>query len=253
MKKILFIAFAMIVATLVSCNKIPNLSDGITFGNTTGMTVTPYDSTGLSPYLLDLNDDGTVDVELSSQLVGSAGLGHHVITTLQCRHQGVALAGELINQEQFMHVDTSSWYYFDPDYPQFDSILVVSVTKTRTCNPIDEGDQVVSTSEKLLLNAYDAGNSLRMTDDFGFSDKVFLKNASVFVGYGPFGYGTPVLNVQYEAVYNDCDVFPLEEVKYIGFKIHDGERERLGWIKLTLELVAENTHHVKLLETAVQR
>jgi hypothetical protein len=47
---------------------------------------------------------------------------------------------------------------------------------------------------------------------------------------------------------SDNEYFPMNEAKYIGFKIIENDRSRLGWMKVIL-------HHdyVELLETAIQK
>ena len=49
-------------------------------------------------------------------------------------------------------------------------------------------------------------------------------------------------------LYIDSNFFPMEEAKYIGFKITENNKSRLGWMKVIL-------HHdeVELLETAIQK
>lgn len=47
---------------------------------------------------------------------------------------------------------------------------------------------------------------------------------------------------------NDSNFFPMNEAKYIGFKLTENDKSRLGWMKVIL-------HHdyVELLETAIQK
>ena len=44
------------------------------------------------------------------------------------------------------------------------------------------------------------------------------------------------------------NAFPMDEVKYIGFKLTDNNQNRLGWMKVIL-----HHDHVELLETAIQK
>ena len=46
----------------------------------------------------------------------------------------------------------------------------------------------------------------------------------------------------------DSNFFPMNETKYIGFKLTENDQSRLGWMKVIL-------HHdyVELLETAIQK
>ena len=47
---------------------------------------------------------------------------------------------------------------------------------------------------------------------------------------------------------NDSNFFPMNEAKYIGFKLTENDQSRLGWMKVIL-------HHdyVELMETAIQK
>lgn len=49
-------------------------------------------------------------------------------------------------------------------------------------------------------------------------------------------------------LYKDSSFFPMNEAKYIGFKLTEDDKSRLGWMKVIL-------HHdyVELLETAIQK
>ena len=44
------------------------------------------------------------------------------------------------------------------------------------------------------------------------------------------------------------NTFPMDEVKYIGFKLTENNQSRLGWMKVIL-----HNDHVELLETAIQK
>ncbi|MCR5658774.1 MAG: hypothetical protein K6G25_05565 [Bacteroidales bacterium] len=47
---------------------------------------------------------------------------------------------------------------------------------------------------------------------------------------------------------NENCCFPKDEAKYIGFKITESDKSRLGWMKVIL-----HHDHVELLETAIQK
>ena len=46
---------------------------------------------------------------------------------------------------------------------------------------------------------------------------------------------------------NDSNFFPMNEAKYIGFKLTENDQSRLGWMKVIL-----HQDEVELLETAIQ-
>ena len=47
---------------------------------------------------------------------------------------------------------------------------------------------------------------------------------------------------------SDNKYFPMNEIKYIGFKITENDKSRLGWMKVILHY-----DYVELLETAIQK
>ena len=54
-------------------------------------------------------------------------------------------------------------------------------------------------------------------------------------------------------IYN-CWNFPVDEEKYIGFKVYSGGEYRLGWIKIKLHPIWGNREvDTELIETAIQR
>ena len=63
-----------------------------------------------------------------------------------------------------------------------------------------------------------------------------------------FGNDNTFMKTNVTLLRNDNEYFPINEVKYIGFKLTENDKSRLGWMKVIL-------HHdyVELLETAIQK
>jgi len=249
MKKLSLFAMALLlVASIASCKK-DTTNGKVVFGNSKGMSVTSYDSTlSIEQYAhyswgntVDLDGDGQNDIQFHSQDVGSAGLGHDIVTTLNCLNENVALLGDIIDQEKYYHID------FDSIFHTQDSVWwSIVVYKTYTCEQIAGTDSVVSTTEKLSNVDHSFGDSYGLDDSF-MNTNVILKNRSYEY---PSGSGT-IGNATYHYMIldkNDCDFFPMDEEKYIGFKLTENDKSRLGWMKVIL-------HHdyVELLETAIQK
>ena len=247
MKKSLFFALAFVaICIMPSCKKDPAQAK-VVFGNSEGMAVTSYDST-LTPVqyghfswgnTIDLNGDGEIDIQFRSEDIGSPAVGHDIVTELTCLNENVALLGDIINQEKYLNI--SSTLYTE------DSVLWINVvSKTYTCEQITETDSVISTTEKLTNIDHNFGDSYGLDDSFMNTD-VILKNRS----YDYPGGNETIGNVTYHHMIhekNDCDYFPMDEEKYIGFKIIENNKSRLGWMKLIL-----HHDHVELLETAIQK
>lgn len=218
---------------------IPVVSNAIVFGQTDGMQIKTYENNTSMHLSLDLNENGRNDLEFISEDVGSAGVGHAIVTKLKCNHEKVVLLGDIIQQERYLHIDST--FYTE------DSIHWTIVVNLRyTCNQIAETDSLVSITEK-LSNIDHSSNDSFVSDDSFMNTEVYLKNRSYqYSG----GYENTGDITYYWMIYqnNDCDYFPMDEEKYIGFKIIERERERLGWVKIILHYDC-----VELIETAIQQ
>lgn len=218
---------------------IPVVSNTIVFGQTDGMRIKTYESHSSMHLSLDLNENGWADLEFISENVGSAGLGHDIVTTLKCKHEKVVLLGDVIQQERYLHTDSTF-------YTQDSVHWTIGVNLRYTCDHISETDSLLSITEKLSNIDHSSGDSFGPDDSF-MKTEVYLKNWSYQY---PGGYETIGDTTYYWMIYqnNDCDYFPMDEEKYIGFKIIQGDRERLGWIKFILHYDC-----VELIETAIQQ
>ena len=246
MRKSLFIALVLAAICIIPSCKKDSQKDKFVFGDTQGMSVTSYDSVTLVEqyshtswgYSLDLNGDGQDDIQFHSEVLGSIQFGQDIVTTIACLNENVALMGYNRSQELYLHMDStlltedSVWWE-------------VNVHKTYSCEAIDETDQVVETKEKFALLEIDANDTFDDNCTFK-STNVILKGRTYTYFEVPENVGNILYNYQVTHK-GDCDVFPMDEVKYIGFKFTENDKSRLGWMKIIL-------HHdsVELLETAIQ-
>lgn len=275
MKKSLFIAFALAaICLMASCKKeptpnviVPDLSK-VVFGQTDGMIVTTFDSTAMHQgndyewsYSIDLNGDNIKDIKLESVDWGSTGLGHQMVTILNCTSENVAILGEVFDLNTYLHSETSSHYYSDPTYPQFDSIFWINIKKTYTCEKIAEDDSLYSSKEAFTPRAGNAGEAFTKDDVFKNTlelcgghiceTQIILKNRDYYYPSEPEGWGTDTITNYVLVELNSCHDFPLVEEKYIGFKVTGNDRERLGWMKIIIE-ERYSDYYVRLFETAIQ-
>lgn len=247
MKKTLFFALALAAICIIpSCKKDP-AQNKVVFGNSKGLSVTSYENSPLVEqyghdswgYFIDLNNDGQNDVQFHSQTIGSPGVGRYIVTELIC-HENIALLGDIINQQRFLHIDTVGCSTDDSIHWD------IYINHTITCNQIAETDSVLSTNEKFYLYANHAGDSFETGNTF-MSTNVTLKNRPYYYPAGDETFGNIIYHHMYDTK-DDCDAFPMEEEKYIGFKITENDKSRLGWMKVIL-----HHDHVELLETAIQK
>lgn len=257
MKKSLLIVLALVAIYIMSSCK--RYASEIAFGDTAGMRVATYDSTDLQTsngqfpyseyYDIDLNNDGWPEIQLLSVYEGSHEVGRSLVSYIKCQNENVALLGDIILQEHYLHVEET--------FEQVGEFTYHITTLTHTCERIDESDEIESTEEKLSIWAMNAGETFGVENDFMSTD-VTLKDFS----YSWSSIDWPdedSTNVVTEipatvAVYDTdhCDSFPLNQEKYIGFKHTINGRDHLGWMKIILEY-RNGEYYVKPIESAIQK
>lgn len=249
MKKPLLIVLALACICLMpSCKKY---ASEIAFGDTAGMRVKTYDSTDLKYsygenekyYDIDLNKDGWADIKLTSRCVMSVFFGNPVFSYIKCENEDVALLGDIILQEHYIHSDTS--------VTQFGDITFQTITKTHTCERIDNTYVIEETEEKLSLRAANAGESFGLEDNF-LSTDVALNDIDYGFCDDPQEISANYLSQVCNNYNNDCDYFPVNKEQYVGFKFNKNGRDHLGWIKIILE-ESQGDYYVRPIESAVQR
>ena len=239
-KTLLFTMFLAFFCSFLSCTKKTTsdtivASSTIVFGQVDGMKINKYETNNFGLISLDLNGDGLKDLVSNTEYVGSANLGHDFVTTLKCNHDNILLLGDVIQQERFLHIDTT--FYLENN--------MICVDWIYTCQHISETDSLISITEKLSNIVHDSGETCGPDNSF-MNTEVCLKNWSY-----EWSFIENIGGINYcytRSIKNTCDYFPMNEEKYIGFKIRDNYKERLGWIKIIL-------HHngIELLETAIQQ
>jgi len=247
MKKSLF--FTLVLAAICLMPSCKKYASEIAFGDTAGMRVATYDNTDMqsahyeSYYEIDLNNYGQCDIKLFSQLIASAAIGDPIVSYIKCKNKDIALLGDIILQEHYIHTDTTVTVQ--------EGVTFQRITKTHTCERVDNTDIVEDSEEKLSLTAANAGESFGLENSF-LSTEVALNGFSYGFCDDPESWGTDFVTQQCDNYNNDCDYFPLNKEQYVGFKFNKNGRDHLGWIKIILE---ENMgdYYVRLIESAVQK
>ena len=247
MKKILF--FTLVLAAIYLMPSCKKYASEIAFGDTAGMRVATYDNTDMqsahyeSYYEIDLNNDGQCDIKLFSQLIASAAIGDPIVSYIKCKNKDIALLGDIILQEHYTHTDTT--------FAQQDGVTFERITRTHTCERVDETDIVEDSKEKLSLTAANAGESFGLENSF-LSTEVALNGFSYGFCDDPVGIGTDFVTQQCDNYNNDCDYFPVDKEQYIGFKFTIDGRDHLGWLKIILE-ERQGSYYVRPIESAIQK
>lgn len=245
-KTIPFLLIVWLTGLLVSCHKEPEAS--ITFGNTKGMRIENYDTlVGLGKTMvLDVDADGTDDLKLVSYFDGPLSIGEKQTLHLDCLNENVALLGDLLEAERYTHYDT----IIDFNEHLFsDRPIVLYYTKHNICEKISENDEV-HISIQFTLSANNVNDPFSIDNHFE-SQRINLFKENLVGGPNDNIYeSNDTLYVWNSDYYFDCDNFPTNTEKYIGFKITKDGKPRLGWLKLNL--IGDETVNVHLIETAIQ-
>lgn len=217
----------LLTGLFASCQK--DAEKTIAFGNTKGMKVESYDThIDLGKTLaLDVDADGTDDLSFISYYDGPMQMDIQTLY-LDCLRNEVELFGEIVEMEGYRHRDTII-DVFEGD-TTYHYLYVYN-----TCEKISDNDEILI-SRPFMPSANDI-NGVFNIDNYFSSEKVIL-----------FRENTSAIGQTY--IY-DCDNFPTNTEKYIGFKITKDNTSRLGWLKLNL--IGDETVNVHLIETAIQK
>lgn len=243
---LLFVLALTAICAISSCNKDPNTADKIIFGNTERMSVVNYDTVlqMVGTLSMDLDQDGTDDLKVESRFEPSyegQTFGAQILH-LYCLNENIALFGETIENEIYIHRDTS--ISVEEGHTFVSYILSYS-----TCEKEEEDDEVLTTNA-FVATANAEGDVLNTTDNF-LSEHVVLFRENIDIALEPV---TSNDTTYYSTQMYDfsCDNYETNTMTYIGFKLtHDG-KSRLGWLKIYLYSLYGNVVHAENLETAIQ-
>jgi hypothetical protein len=244
MKRTGIAPMAMLGLLVISCEKDNNRSPLISMGETCHMLVQYYDTTVVGGYnstvgySLDIDCDGTDDIEFTSEIWGSPGLGQHPSSSVRCLHGGIQLFG--IHGHDTLFLNRETYYQEGPD-----NSVEVYEYHNHTCHRIDPTDSVLKITPAFKITALERGDIIRVDDTFN-PDTISLLDD--WYSYPPFPSGSSgdTTFFEYHVFFNDCNSFPAEEPAYIG--IMSAGRQRLGWIRISIF----DRFRILILESAIQ-
>ena len=147
-----------------------------------------------------------------------------------------------VEKKRYLHSDTTYWQTGDTTH--------VTITEIYTFHKIDEADIVEHIETVSIPQAYDEGD-LFILNKNSFPEFVTLYKRATESNYTAYS-ADPYNQTHYHTVFkNDYDIFPLDEEKYVGFRMTDADRFRYGWMKIML-FNKDGKYFVKLFETAIQ-
>ena len=188
---------------------------------------------------IDINDDGTDDVEFGSIVWGSLATGNNIKIWLNCLHAGVGLAGTYEDDSVFLLTEIE-WDTTSGEFLKY-------INYSYSCLPLNssfELYEVVENDFKILT----FNNKSLLKQDDEFETKEFMLKQSKF--YDPlsnFYQSGDTLVEEWSTYYHDCNPFPTEQATHLGLKVFDNSK--LGWIKLKLS----NSNILEVLEIGIQK
>lgn len=244
-----------VVCIVFSCKKEkqsttdPIDTSKITFGNTEGMDVVRLDSIYLTNhqwagyyYLenIDFDGDGLGDNIIKFEIIAGAWVGSG--------SQNVAILGEFFEKETFIHNDTS--------YNSHDGIVEAICSEIYSnCGQIAIYDSV-QTSQVLKVTANDEGAQMSVNDNFEYAS-IFYNDAEIFQGdlFSESYYNSNDTVYRYTFRFiNHCSDFATGKPEYIGFKVTENDRTRLGWVKVELiPTDLPDDYYFKIIDAAIQK
>ncbi len=232
---------------------IPVVTDGIRFGDTTGMIVTTYNTImeydeAWNPIIIDLDHNGTDDIRIETYYDGPLAIGQFQELTLHCLNgqMNTNFHGQNIEKECYSHRDTTI-----TNYGEWTQILYNYTFST--CGMIGENDPV-STSTVLEVTANDFNDHLSLDDAFISGNPFLFRENVEYTLMNDYNEEEHIVTGNHIHSIYDCWNFPTNEEKYIGFKVYSDGEYRLGWIKIKLHPIWGNREvDTELIETAIQR
>ena len=274
MKKTLFLVLLAAICIMPSCKKDPapnndqneQSSYNIIFGNYEGMIVTTYDSLEWH-YYKDEDDSGYVYYIFYSLGINLDSIGDHNgfglfsyisrnplahIPTDPLDYYEIYISSDIV-KFHCNKVYKESYYHADSTIIQTDSIQLIYIDDIMSCNKISESDQLCGSYEDAILVQHRSNETLNKEDYFKtlFQSNLFQSN----LVFHPIVVLDTTDVIVYESstiASEECYNFPLNEEFFLGFKYTDNDRERLGWIKLIIELNDNGHYCPKPLEVAIQ-
>jgi hypothetical protein len=235
--------------SFLSCNKddgyqrafaihIPDIGD---------MIISPVDTIIEGGYYLnksidlDVDKDSLPDIRLSSNILGSPGIGEHPEVRLASLKSEAKFFGKISNDTTFAHNSITS---FQGD----NNTVIIYNSTTYSCRKLAPADTVFNVVyDNFRISKLWIDSTISISGTFA-SDTCLLTND--WMSYP----GSPVFDndtiFYYTSSRDDsCYGFPEGEVCYIGFRMDTGNEQKLGWLKIKIN----DSFRITVLETAIQK
>ncbi|MGF7139878.1 hypothetical protein [Roseimarinus sediminis] len=238
--------YTAFVLFLFSCQEDQEpKSSIIKTGDYSHMQVNSYDTLVIGEYNeassfnIDLDRDGTDDVQFESTIWGSSEVGYHPRSIVKTLHDDVQFFG-------YSTIDTL--FFNESSYTRElkDGAVLITQTLNYTCHRKEENDSILRITPTFKLIPLDEGEQLSEDNIFA-SAIITMKNEGYTIPIAQYETSRDTFyNVQEQQMKDCFEAFPPEQIKYIGIKLENGSR--LGWIKTGLF----SKYKILILESAIQ-
>ena len=248
MKKIVLILL-IICISIYACKKENLELNTVQIGNVENMILTKYDTilvggnNEAKSIDLDLNNDNLNDFRLTSEVRTYPGEGPHPEAILLCLNENSHIMGQLVS-------DTTFYRDFVDSYNEGNGPPLYIHYYYRYSNHRDyETDSIISIQTNVFkVDFLNEDDIIYHSNEYQSDNFVLTESWSAEVS-GPYPNITnDTMRIFTETHWYNGNVIPEDRLTYIGFKLKDADKEKLGWIKLR---VIDN-YIIILLETAVQ-
>lgn len=235
---------------VLSCKKDKIISNNrnLTFGNYSNMIVNKYETLLVGSYRypnsfnLDVNNDQSEDIRLTSEVWGSIVIGRNLRrSVIECLNLNVQILGYFVNDTTFL-VRNKSVNIGLNNQLQIDSFY------SYRCRRSFKTDSIVGIAlNRFKVLAQIKGDIIKNSSTFK-SDLIILIDDSYTSSYLNSKISPDTSVYSHFTFHNDCNSFPMGQIVYIGIKLIKDNIEKLGWIKLS---IFEN-NKIFILESAIQ-
>lgn len=242
--------FFFFLIVFISCDKgdsWTNNNEEIKTGDYSGLIVKSYDTIiaggyhMLREFNLDVNNDDVYDFKLSSEIFGSPGMGQHPRASIMSLNSKSLFHGNITSDSIFHYevidVYTSENKTYKTTYHKY------------TCDKDEDPRCLFSymSPEYFKFTYFETDEIILKSDSFKTDTIDVIHHESTDVSLQVEKNDTIFNSQTYNSL--SCNFFPPNTFKYVGIKIIDGDKEKIGWIKLGIY----NTIDFIVLESAIQK
>lgn len=189
-----------------------------------------------SSILLDVDTDGSPDIDFTVNIIGSPGMGQHPHASVQSLHAQLGFYG-------FRHADTT-WLDEVLTIHQDENYVYHQTIYNFNCQKLTPFYNFYSVAENFHLQAVEANEALK-------GDALFVADTLSFIQ----SWNSPMIFYSsHDTVYSrqsftnfSCFALPHNLELYVGFKLQKSP-ERLGWLKF----IINSNSSITLKEWAIQ-